>query len=137
MYVIYYKCNQERLQNTNKGASAMKGKEEVKKEMQKYEIVENGLQEAVTNAGTSHLFLESIMKIGDAEKTRKAVIYHSRVHQGCGKISVLYNMFFEDMPTLSDTTLDEVYTVKWLERFSNIINEQHESLEKLIKLTKK
>lgn len=39
-------------------------KEEVKKEMQKYEIVENGFQEAVTNAGTSHLFLESIMKIG-------------------------------------------------------------------------
>lgn len=45
-------------------------KEEVKKEMQKYEIVENGLQEAVTNAGTSHLFLESIMKIDDAEKNK-------------------------------------------------------------------
>ena len=112
-------------------------KEEVKKEMQKYEIVENGLQEAVTNAGTAHLFLESIMKIGDAEKTRMAIIYHSRVHQGYGKIAVLYDMFFDDMVTMTGETLEEVYTVKWLERFSNIIKEQHENLEELIKLVKK
>nr|DAK09084.1 MAG TPA: hypothetical protein [Caudoviricetes sp.] len=112
-------------------------KEEVKKAMQKYEIVENGLQEAVTNAGTSHLFLESIMKIGDSEKTRMAVIYHSRVHQGYGKISLLFDMFHDDMVTLSGETIEEVYTVKWLERFSNIIKEQHENLEELIKLVKK
>ena len=108
-----------------------------KKLMDKYTIVENGLQEAVKNAGTSHLFLESIMKQGNAEKTRMAVIYHSRVHQGYGKISLLYDMFFDDMPTLSDGTLEEVYNVKWLERFSNIIEEQQKNLEELIKLTKK
>jgi hypothetical protein len=108
-----------------------------KKLTDKYTIVENGLQEAVTNAGTSHLFLESIMKIGNAEKTRIAVIYHSRVHQGYGKIALLYDMFFDDMPTLSETTLEEVYNVKWLERFSNIIEEQQKNLEELIKLTKK
>lgn len=112
-------------------------KEEVKKEMQKYEIVENGLQEAAKNAGTSHLFLESIMKIGDAEKTRMAVIYHSRVHQGYGKIAVLYDMFFDDMTTLSGETIEEVYTIKWLELFSNIIKEQQKNLEELIKLVKK
>lgn len=105
--------------------------------MNKYEIVENGFQEAVTNAGTSHLFLESIMKMGNAEKTRMAVIYHSRVHQGYSKIALLYDMFFEDMPTLSETTLEEVYNVKWLERFSNIIEEQQKNLEELIKLAKK
>ena len=112
-------------------------KEEVKKEMQKYEIVENGLQEAVTNAGTSHLFLESIMKIGNAEKTRMAVIYHSRVHQGYGKIALLFDMFHDDMVTLSGETIEEVYTVKWLERFSKIIEEQNKNLEELIKLAKK
>lgn len=112
-------------------------KEEVKKEMQKYEIVENGLQEAVTNAGTSHLFLESIMKIGNAEKTRIAVIYHSRVHQGYGQITLLYDMFFDDMTTLTGETIEEVYNVKWLERFSNIIEEQQKNLKELIKLTKK
>lgn len=112
-------------------------KEEVKKEMQKYEIVENGFQVAVTNAGTSHLFLESIMKIGNAEKTRMAVIYHSRVHQGYGKIALLFDMFHDDMTTLTGETIEEVYTVKWLERFSSIIKEQHENLEELIKLVKK
>ena len=108
-----------------------------KKLMNKYTIVENGLQEAVTNAGTSHLFLENIMKQGNEEKTRMAVIYHSRVHQRYGKISVLYDMFFDDMTTLSETTLEEVYNVKWLERFSKIIEEQQKNLEELIKLTKK
>lgn len=112
-------------------------KEEVKKEMQKYEIVENGLQEAVTNAGTSHLFLESIMKIGDAEKTRMAVIYHSRVHQAFGKISVLYDMFFDDMVQMTGATLEEVYNETWFERFSKIIEEQNKNIEELIKLAKK
>ena len=105
--------------------------------MNKYEIVENGLQESAKNAGTSHLFLESIMKMGNAEKTRMAVIYHSRVHQGYGKIALLYDMFFDDMVTMTGETIEEVYNVKWLERFSNIIEEQQKNLEELIKLTKK
>lgn len=104
-------------------------KEEVKKEMQKYEIVENGLQEAVTNAGTSHLFLESIMKIGDAEKTRIAVIYHSRVHQGYGQIALLYDMFFDDMTTLTGETIEEVYNVKWLERFQTSLKSNRKILK--------
>ena len=33
MNVIYYKCNQERLQKTNEGANTMKGKEEVKQKI--------------------------------------------------------------------------------------------------------
>ena len=48
-----------------------------KKELQKYETVEKGLQDAVNNAGTSHLFLESVIKKCNAENTRTAVIYHS------------------------------------------------------------
>lgn len=108
-----------------------------KKAMDKYTMVENGLQEAAKNAGTSHLFLESIMKMGNAENTRKAVIYHSRVHQGFGQISVLYDMLFDDMVTMTGETLEEVYSVKWFERFSNIIEGQQKNLEELIKLVKK
>ena len=108
-----------------------------KKLTDKYTIVENGLQEAVTNAGTSHLFLESIMKVGNAEKTRTAVIYHSRVHQGYGQITLLYDMFFDDRVIMTRETIEEVYNVKWLERFSNIIEEQQKNLEELIKLAKK
>lgn len=112
-------------------------KEEVKKEMQKYETVEKGLQDAVTNAGTSHLFLESIMKQGNAENTRMAVIYHSRVHQGYGKIAVLYDMFFDDMVQMTGATLEEVYNETWFERFSKIIEEQNKNIDELIKLAKK
>lgn len=112
-------------------------KEEVKKEMQKYEIVEKGLQDAVTNAGTSHLFLESIMKNSNSENTRMAVIYHSRVHQEYGKIAVLYDMFFDDTVQMTGATLEEVYNETWFERFSNIIEEQNKNLEELIKLAKK
>ena len=108
-----------------------------KKELQKYETVEKGLQDAVKNAGTSHLFLESIMKKGNAEKTRMAIIYHSRVHQGYGKISVLYDMFFDDMVQMTGATLEEVYNETWFERFSKIIEEQNKNLEELIKLAKK
>ncbi len=82
-----------------------------KKELQKYETVEKGLQDAVKNAGTSHLFLESIMKKGNAENTRMAVIYHSRVHQAFGKISALYDMFFDDMVQMTGATLEEVYQI--------------------------
>ena len=108
-----------------------------KKELQKYETVEKGLQGAVTNAGTSHLFLESIMKMNNTENTRMAVIYHSRVHQAYGKIAVLYDMFFDDMVQKTGTTLEEVYNETWFERFSKIIEEQNKNLEELIKLAKK
>ena len=108
-----------------------------KKELQKYETVEKGLRDAVNNAGTSHLFLESIMKKGNAENTRMAVIYHSRVHQAFGKISVLYDMFFDDMVQKTGATLEEVYNETWFERFSKIIEEQNKNLEELIKLAKK
>lgn len=108
-----------------------------KKELQKYETVEKGLQDAVNNAGTSHLFLESIMKKSNAENTRMAVIYHSRVHQAFGKISVLYDMFFDDMVQMTGATLEEVYNDKWFERFAKIIEEQNKNLEELIKLAKK
>mgnify|MGYP006940420025 FL=1 len=108
-----------------------------KKELQKYETVEKGLQDAVNNAGTSHLFLESIMKKCNAENTRTAVIYHSRVHQAFGKISVLYDMFFDDMVQMTGATLEEVYNETWFERFSKIIEEQNKNLEELIKLAKK
>ena len=108
-----------------------------KKELQKYETVEKGLQDAVTNAGTSHLFLESIMKMNNTENTRMAVIYHSRVHQAYGKIAVLYDMFFDDMVQKTGTTLEEVYNETWFERFSKIIEEQNKNLEELIKLAKK
>lgn len=108
-----------------------------KKELQKYETVEKGLQDTVNNAGTAHLFLESIMKKGNSENTRMAVIYHSRVHQAFGKISVLYDMFFDDMVQMTGATLEEVYSETWFERFSKIIEEQNKNLEELIKLTKK
>ena len=108
-----------------------------KKELQKYETVEKGLQDAVNNAGTSHLFLESIMKKDNAENTRMAVIYHSRVHQAFGKISVLYDMFFDDMVQMTGATLEKVYNETWFERFSKIIEEQNKNLEELIKLAKK
>ena len=108
-----------------------------KKELQKYETVEKGLQDAVNNAGTSHLFLESIMKKDNAENTRMAVIYHSRVHQAFGKISVLYDMFFDDMVQMTGATIEEVYNETWFERFSKIIEEQNKNLEELIKLSKK
>ena len=108
-----------------------------KKELQKYETVVKGLQDAVNNAGTSHLFLESIMKKDNAENTRMAVIYHSRVHQAFGKISVLYDMFFDDMVQMTGATLEEVYNETWFERFSKIIEEQNKNLEELIKLAKK
>lgn len=108
-----------------------------KKELQKYETVEKGLQDAVKNAGTSHLFLERIMKKGNAENTRMAVIYHSRVHQAFGKISALYDMFFDDRVQMTGATLEEVYNETWFERFSKIIEEQNKNLEELIKLAKK